>query len=107
MVTAELAVGIVTLLLVLSLVLGALRLGMDRATAVSVAATVAREAARDGDVSDVWQRSRAGLPQGAGYSVTTDGRLVTVAVSVPARGALRLVVPAATSVSAVALRDLP
>lgn len=107
MVTAELAVGIVTLLLVLSLVLGALRLGMDRATATSVAATVAREIARGGDPSGVWQRSSGGLPRGAGYSVTADARLVTVSVTVPARGALRLIMPAEPTVDAVALRESP
>lgn len=107
MVTAELAIGIVTLLLVLSLVLGALRLGMDRAAAASVAASVAREAARGGDSSVAWRQSSGGLPDGAGYSVSADGRLVTVAVTVPARGALRLILPAEMSVRAVALRDSP
>lgn len=105
MVTAELAVGIVTLLLVLALVLGALRLGMDRAVAASVAATVAREAARGGDSSEVWQRSRGGLPRDAGFTVTSDARLVTVAVRVPVRGPLRLVLSGATSVRAVALKE--
>lgn len=108
MVTAELAVGLVTLLLVLSLVLGALRLGIDRAAATSVAGAVAREVARDGDPAGAWQRTSDGLPEGAGYAVTRDDRMVTVTVSVPARrGALRLVLPDTMQVRAVALQESP
>src|SRR5690606_1063821 len=51
MVSAELAVGLVTLLLVLSLMLGVVRIGLDRAAAVSAAGAVAREAARGGDIA--------------------------------------------------------
>ena len=48
MATAELAVGMVSLLLVLALVLTGLRAGMDRAGAISVAGLLAREAAHSG-----------------------------------------------------------
>lgn len=108
MASAELAVGLVTLLLVLALVLGALRVGMDRAAALSVAGSLAREAARGGDHVDLWSRSGEGLPRGSRYVIATDGSLVTVTVVLPARdGAVRLVLPGPTEVSATALRELP
>lgn len=106
MVSAELAVGLVTLLLVLSLVLGAVRVAADRAAAVSVAGVIAREAARDGDPATVWGQVIGGLPEGADYAINRTGRTVTATVTVPVRGgALRVVLPSATSVSAVALGE--
>lgn len=103
MVSAELAVGLVTLLLVLSLVLGVVRIGLDRVAAVSVAGTIAREAARGGDVSGTWARSREALPPGATYAVRDSGGFVTVAVRAPARaGLVGLVLPDPGPVEAVA-----
>lgn len=108
MVSAELAVGIVTLLLVLSLVLGAVRVGMDRAAGISVASAIARESARGGDPGSVWSQTRHGLPSGAGYAVSTSGGLITATVTLPMRaGALRAILPAGTQVSAVARAESP
>lgn len=108
MVSAELAVGLVTLLLVLSLVLGAVRVGMDRAAGISVASAIARETARDGDPGAVWSRARQDLPSGAGYAVSTSSGLVTVTVTLPMRaGALRAILPGGTQVTAVARAESP
>lgn len=108
MVTAELAVGIVTLLLVLSLVLGVVRVGLDRAAALSTAAVLAREAARGGDLTGAWERSRAGLPDGAHYTQSVSGGFVTVSVGVPGRGGVvGLVLPDLGPVRAVARMEHP
>ena len=108
MASAELAVGLVTLLLVLSLALGAVRLGMDRATAISVAGSLAREAARDGDTAALWSQSVDGLPAGARYGVARESEVVVVTVVLPVRaGPLRLALPPATEVRATALREAP
>ena len=80
MVSAELAVGLVTLLFVLSLVLGVTRLALDRAAAVSTAGIMAREAARGGDLAGTWERSRRSLPDGAHYTQSVSGGYVTVSV---------------------------
>lgn len=88
MVSAELAVGLVTLLLVLSLVLGVVRVGLDRVAAVSTAGAVAREAARGGDIAGTWARSRGSLPDGSRYTQSESGGFVTVSVRVPVRGGM-------------------
>lgn len=107
MVSAELAVGLVTLLLVLSLVLGAVRTGMDRAAGVSAAGALAREIARDGEPAAVWSQARQGLPHGSGYAVAQHARSVTVTVTVPVRGPLlRLLIPSAEA-SALAVLETP
>jgi hypothetical protein len=108
MVSAELAVSIVTLLLVLSVLLGVLRTGMDRAAAVSVAGAVAREAARDGAVPPLWGRLREGLPPGSSLSLRESGGLVHATVRIPAAsGLVRLVLPDGVQVEALAHREGP
>lgn len=103
MVTAELAVGLVTLLLVLSLGFGVTRVGLDRTAAVSTAAAMAREAARGGELADAWERSRGSLPDGASYRQSVSGGFVTVSVSVPVRaGVAGLLLPDLGPVKAVA-----
>lgn len=103
MVSAELAVGLVTLLLVLALVLGAVRVGMDRAAGISVAGSIAREVARGEDPGALWSQARRGLPDGSGYAVTTSGRQVTATVRLPVGGGvLGRLLPTVTEVSAVA-----
>lgn len=108
MVSAELAVGLVTLLFVLSLVLGVTRLALDRAAAVSTAGIMAREAARGGDLAGTWERSRRSLPDGAHYTQSVSGGYVTVSVEVPARGGpTGLLLPNLGPVEAVARVEDP
>lgn len=108
MVSAELAVALVALLLVLSALLGVLRAGMDRAAAVSVAGAVAREEARDGAVGPLWARLRDGLPPGSALTLGERGDLVRATVSIPApSGPARLLLPDGVRVEALALREAP
>lgn len=108
MVTAELAVGLVTLLLVLSLVLGVARIGLDRAAALSAAAGMAREAARGGDLADTWEHTRGSLPDGAHYRHSVSGGFVTISVAVPVRGGVAgLLLPDLAPVRAVARMEDP
>lgn len=106
MATAEFAVGMVTLLLVLALVLGAARAGMDRAAAVSAAGAAAREAARGGDAGAVWGDLSTGLPAGSTLTSSGAGPYVRVHVSVPVRaGLIGVALPDRITVEAVALRE--
>lgn len=108
MVSAELAVGLVTLLLVLSLMLGVVRIGLDRAAAVSAAGAVAREAARGGDIAAAWSRSREALPEGSHFTHSSSGGFVRVSVRVPARaGMTSLLLPDLGPVEAVARVENP
>lgn len=108
MVSAELAVGLVTLLLVLSLVLGVVRVGLDRAAAVSAAGAVVREAARGGDTAGAWARSREALPDGSHYTQSASGGFVTVSVRVPVRaGVVGVLLPELGPVEAVARVEDP
>lgn len=108
MASAELAVSLVALLLVLALVLGALRAGMDRSAAVSVAGGVAREAARGGDTAAAWARLRSGLPAGSTVTLDTGGGFVSVTVAVPLRGGLAgAALPDVLHVQATAVLERP
>jgi hypothetical protein len=107
MVTAELAVSLVTLVLVLAVALGAIRVGMDRTTAVSVAGALAREAAREGDVTALWSRVSGGLPPGSTFAITRDPHTVAATVRMPVRaGGVLITLPAGSDVTAVAAREL-
>lgn len=108
MVSAELAVSLVTLLLVLALVLGVLRAGLDRSAAVSVAGAVAREAARGGDASVLWGELRGGLPSGSTMTLTESGALVSATVHVPvSAGIAGVVLPETVEVEVLAVREEP
>ncbi|MDO5503342.1 MAG: hypothetical protein Q4G67_09240 [Actinomycetia bacterium] len=103
MASAELAIGLVSLLLVLSLVLGAVRVGMDRAVAVGVAGAMVREAARGADPATVWAHRSHDLPPGASFTLSQREGTMTVTVHVPARGGLvGLIVGEGAQISAVA-----
>ena len=105
MVTAELAVGLVSLLLVLAVVFAGLRAGMDRAAAASVAGLLAREAAHSGPLGAgaLWTDLRPRLPSGSSMTVEQSSGLVVVQVRVPVRGALAaLVLPEVVTAEAVA-----
>jgi hypothetical protein len=90
MVTAELAVGLISFLLVLAVILSALRAGMDRAGAASVAGLVAREAAHSGPAGagELWSELRSRLPAGSTMTVGQEAGFMVVRVSVPVRGGL-------------------
>jgi hypothetical protein len=90
MVTAELAVGLISFLLVLAVILSGLRAGMDRAAAASVAGLLAREAAHSGlaGAGELWVELRSRLPAGSTMTVGKDAGFVVVRVSVPVRGGL-------------------
>ena len=110
MATAELAVGLVSLLLVLAMVLAGLRAGMDRAGAVSVAGLLAREAAHSGPsgASDLWTELRTRLPSGSSMTVGSRSGLVQVRVRVPVRSGLATVVlPDSVTAEAVARDERP
>ena len=110
MVTAELAVGLVSLLLVLAVALAGLRAGMDRAGAASVAGLLAREAAHSGasGADELWSDLRARLPAGSSMTVATVTGLVVVRVSVPVRaGVAEPVLPDVVTVEAVARDERP
>ena len=108
MISAELAVALVSLLLVLALVLGVLRAGMDRAAAVSVAGAVAREAARGGDTATLWSDLRSGLPSGSTVALAESGALVRATVRVPvSTGVAGVVLPEVVEVEAHAVRERP
>jgi hypothetical protein len=108
MVSAELAVSLVTLLLVLAIVLGVLRAGMDRSAAVSAAGVLAREAARGGATATVWGELRRGLPPGATMSVTDAGALVRVRVRVPvSAGIAGPLLPEAVEAEVIAVQERP
>lgn len=108
MVSAELAVALVSLLLVLALILGVLRAGMDRSAAVSVAGAVAREAARGGDTSTLWGELRSGLPSGSTLALTDRGALVRATVRVPVTaGVAGVLLPQVVEVEALAVRERP
>ncbi|MGG5259735.1 TadE family type IV pilus minor pilin [Phycicoccus avicenniae] len=80
MATAELAVAIPALLLVLTLALGALRLGIDRVRCLDAAQQGARLLAR-GEPADRARAAALSLaPQGARAELVVDGRDVRVEV---------------------------
>jgi hypothetical protein len=106
MVTAELAVSLVTLVLVLAVALNTIRVGMDRTAAVSVAGALAREAAREGDVTTLWDRVAGGLPSGSTFVIRRDSHTVAATVRVPVRtGGVLITLPAGTDVTAVAAEE--
>ena len=110
MATAELAVGLVSLLLVLAVVLSGLRAGMDRASAASVAGLVVREAAHSGSTGAdrLWADARTRLPPGSSMTVEHVSGLVVVRVSVPVRaGVAGHVLPDQVSAEAVARDERP
>ena len=79
--TAELAVALPSLVLVLALSLGALGLGIDHVRCVDAARTGARLLARGEPPASVLREVRASAPRGARVEVATTADRVTVTVS--------------------------
>ena len=79
--TAELAVALPSLVLVLALSLGAVDLGLDRVRCVDAARLGARLLARGEPEAAALAEVRRAAPEGARVSVTRSGGLVTVSVT--------------------------
>ncbi|MBP6996520.1 MAG: pilus assembly protein TadE [Phycicoccus sp.] len=79
MVTAELAVGIASLLIVLTLALSALSLGATHVTLVDAARLAARSAARGDTAARVVETAQSVAP-GASVAVSSDGDGMVVSV---------------------------
>lgn len=87
MVSAETALAIPSVLLVLALCLAALQLGVDRVRCVDAARVVAREAARGETASRALADGARAAPDGARISTARQGRDVVATVRVPAPAA--------------------
>ncbi|WP_134772335.1 TadE family type IV pilus minor pilin [Ornithinimicrobium flavum] len=85
MVSAELALAVPSVLLVLAICLTALALGVDQVRVVDAARVGARAASRGEDPAVVEGLVRARAPHGAMVSVDVDHDRVVVTVSAPAR----------------------
>lgn len=83
MVTAETALVLPVLVLVLAIALGALRFGLDQVRCLDAARAAARAAARGDSPAAVSDLARRGAPDGAATSVEVTGDLVTVRVVGP------------------------
>jgi hypothetical protein len=83
MATAELAVVLPAVLLVLAVALSALGLAVDQIRCVDAARAGARAAARGEPVAAVAAVASSGAPGGASVATGTSGQLVTVTVTAP------------------------
>lgn len=90
MATAELALIIPAVLLVLALCLSGLGLAIDQVRCVDAARVGARAAARGEPVQEVAEQARQGAPEGSKVTVTRRDQYVLVSVTAPAR---RLALP--------------
>ncbi|WP_347355061.1 TadE family type IV pilus minor pilin [Intrasporangium sp.] len=91
MVTAELAVAIPAVVLVLACCVSALSAGMDQVRCVDAARAAARSAARGDSAAESRRLALRAAPRGAEVRVERGGAEVRVVVSVRAGGAGRLV----------------
>ena len=83
MATAELAVVLPAVLLVLAVTLSALGLAIDQIRCVDAARAGVRAAARGDTVAAVAAVASRGAPAGASVATGTSGQLVTVTVTAP------------------------
>lgn len=105
MVTAEFAVALPAVIIVLALALGALAAATDQLRCVDAARVGARAAARGDTQVSIQQVARRAAPQGSSVSVRGD-RTVTVTVTAPSRAlAAWLPVPLHPAAEATALRE--
>jgi hypothetical protein len=105
MVTAELAVAIPAVVLVLFLCLTGVTAGIDQIRCVDAARVAARSAARGDTPGAVREVALASAPPGATVSVVADGTLVTVTVEVRSGGGGGLLPSWALSARATAPRE--
>lgn len=85
MATAELALVIPAVVLVLALCLSGLGLAIDQVRCVDAARVAARAASRGEPVAAVSDRARQGAPEGSKVTVLRQGQDVLVTVTAPAR----------------------
>lgn len=85
MVSAELALAVPSVLLVLAICLTALALGIDQVRVVDAARVAARAASRGEDPATVQQLARSRAPEGSRVVVDLGADQVEVAVLAPAR----------------------
>lgn len=97
MVSAELALTIPSILLVLALCLTALALGVDQVRCVDAARVAARAASRGEDPALVQQLASARAPDGSGISIRAGADGVEVQVEAPRRVRLLPALPAAAA----------
>ncbi len=88
MATAELAVALPVVVLVLVVCLSAVRWGVDQVRCVDAARVVARELARGDPQAQAVAHGRQAAPAQARIEVSRTPRLVVVTVSAPAPAAL-------------------
>ena len=106
MATAELAVAVPALLLVLAVGLSAVSLGVDRVRAVDAAHLGARLLARGETEGTVRRATLDAAPDGSRVSVRSEGTDVLVTVSVPVPSLLRRIgVPDLPAAGAAAWRE--
>ncbi len=82
MVTAELAVGLPAIVLVLALAVGVVQLGLAQIRCQDAAGVAARAAARGDSPARIEQLALTAAPAGAQLGITGD-RLITVTVTAP------------------------
>ena len=87
--TAELAVALPSLVIVLAVALAAVDLGLAQVRCVDAARLGARLLARGEPQGESLSEARAAAPADARISVTTSGSRVSVVVTAPAPGTLR------------------
>lgn len=108
MVTAEVAVAIPSLVLLLAVVLAAVDLGVSQVRCVDAARTGARLLARAEPAAEATSQIRAAAPRAAVVIVDSSGGLVRVRVSAPApAGLARIGIHGGPSAEAVALLEVP
>lgn len=103
MVTAELAVALPALVLVISLLLAVVGVASDVSRAAEAARSAARGASIGTDISLVTEQAQQLAPPGATVRIWTDGPWVRVEVAAPARRWGPLTLPAARSTGAALL----
>lgn len=96
MVSAELALAIPSVLLVLAICLTALALGIDQVRVVDAARVAARAASRGEDPGLVRELASDRAPTGSRVSLSQDADEVRVVVTAPRRVKLLPALPAAT-----------
>ena len=107
--TAELAVALPSLVIVLAVALGAVDLGLSQVRCVDAARLGARLLARGEPQGPAFAEVRAAAPEGARVSVTTTGTRVTVVVTGDVPAALRPLgaLPAPTASAQALLEGVP
>ena len=83
MVTAEIALALPVLVLLLAVALGGIRYGIDQVRCLDAARAGARAAARGDSPAAVVELARRAAPTGAGVDVSTTAGLERVEVSAP------------------------